>query len=219
MKNLFSITLLALLILAVASCKKDDKSDENTTLAGTPSPMGEIGTTVQSSSAPIAGMSELTATVVSQENGISSYSGSGLVTNQAIRNILANLPGITISGDTVRASGYRFKQTVEGIESYVGMGPGIIVKYASTVGDTYPVGSTGRVRTVVSKSTSDDYSYGMLLIKVMQIDEPTPGLKSLGVNKMTYWANHRFGLVGIRYDFTDGTNLKLPVYCSAENGK
>jgi hypothetical protein len=181
--------------------------------------MGGVGTTVSSSSVAISGVSALNASVVSLSNGISSYSGSGIVTNPTIKNILSNIPGITISGDSVKATGFQFKQTLEGIESYVGMGPGIIVKYASNAGDTYTVGSTGRIRTVVSKSTTDDYPYGFYLIKVMKIEEPTTGLKSLGVSKITYWANHKFGLVTVQYDFTDGSSLNLPVYCSTTNGK
>jgi hypothetical protein len=212
------LPFLLLLLFFSPACKKST-TDDNTTLSGTASPMGVVGTTVSSTTVPISGISDLNGSVISLSNGISSYSGTGVITNSAVKNILANIPGITINGDNVTATGFQFKQTLDGIESYVGIGPGIIVKYASNVGDTYPVGSTGRVRTVVSKSTTDDYSYGFYLIKVMKIEEPTPGLKSLGVSKVTYWANHNFGLVGIQYDFNDGSSINLPVYCSVTNGE
>jgi len=214
------LLLVALFVLVLSqSCKKDKEDTNDTTIGGDPSPMAAVGTTVNSSMVPISGLSQLNATVTTVSGGVSSYSGSGIVTNAAIKNILASLPGITVDGDTVRATGFKFKQTLEGIESQVGMGPGIIAKYSSSVGDTYPVGSTGRTRTVVSKSTEDDYSYWPYMIKVMKIEEPTPGLKSTGLSKMTYWANHKFGLVAVQYDFTDGTSLNLPVFCSTLNGK
>jgi hypothetical protein len=218
MKKLFPLFIMVMALVFAQSCKKDSTSDNNT-LAGDPSPMGSVGTTVSSSSASISGVSDLQGSVVSVSDGVSSYSGTGIITNSAIKNIIANLPGITIKGDTVTATGYQIKQTTEGIESFIGTGPGVVVKYASNVGDTYEVGSTGRVRTVVNKSTDDDYSYGFMLIKVIQVEEPTPALKSVGVTKITYTANHKFGLVGVKYDFTDGSSINLPIYCSTQNGK
>jgi hypothetical protein len=221
MKKLLPILIVAVILALSTSCKKDstDETTSANTIGSDPSPMGTAGTTVSSSSVAIAGVSNCNASVTSLSDGISSYTGTATVTNATIKNILSNLPGITISGDIVTATGFKFKQTLEGIQSYVDISPGIIVKYSSNVGDTYPVGSTGRVRTVVSKSTTDDYGYGFFLIKVMKIEEPTPALKSLGVSKITYWANHRFGLVGVKFDFNDNTNATFPVYTSAENGK
>jgi hypothetical protein len=216
MKKNLTLFLLLLLLGALVSCKK---SDSSSSIGGDTSPMSQVGTNVYSSSMPISGVSGLSATVVSLSDGVSSYSGTGVVTNPMIKNILSSFPEITIDGDNVTATDFKFKQTVDGIESLVGIGPGIIVKYSSNVGDTYPVGSTGRTRTVTYKSTADDYSYGFLLIKVIQVEEPTPGLKSFGIDKVTYWANHRFGLVGVQYDFTDGSSATFPVYCSTENGK
>jgi hypothetical protein len=216
MKKLFTAIFAFLLLAGMISCKK---SDSSTSIGGDTSPMSQVGITVQSSSVAIAGVSNLTGSVVSLSDGISSYSGTGVVTNSMIKNILSSFPEITISGDNITATGFKFKQTVEGIESFVDIGPGILVKYSSNVGDTYPVGSTGRTRTVTYKSTTDDYWYGFYQIKVIQVEEPTPGLKSFGVEKVTYWANHRFGLVGVQYDFTDGSSANFPVYCSTENGK
>ncbi len=217
MKKLYPL-LLVLMVLSL-SCKKTSTDDNNTSVGGDASPMGVVGTTVSSTSATVSGISDLNGSVVSLSNGISSYTATGVITNAAIKNILANIPGITITGDNVTATGFQIKQTVEGIESFVGMGPGILVKYSSVAGDTYPVGSTGRVRTVISKSSTDDYPYGFYNIKVVKVEEPTPGLKGMGVNKITYWANHKFGLVGVQWDLSDGTSVNLPVYCSTQNGK
>ncbi len=209
------MAILSVLVLS-HSCKKDTTADV-TDIEGAQSSMGVVGTLVHGSALSSVGITGLTASVVSLSNGISSYSGSCNVTNPTIKNILSNIPGITINGDSVSGSGFQFKSTVEGVQSYVGLAPGVLVKYASNVGDTYPVGSTGRLRTVISKSTTDDYFYGFMLIKVMEIEEPTSGLKSLGVSKITYVANHKFGLVGILFNFTDGTSAKFQVTTSSTN--
>ena len=214
MKRHYLILLALFFVLFSLSCKK--KSTEPA-LGGDLSPMGQTGTTVSSSSVPISGVSGLTATIVSLQDGVSTYSGSAVVTNVTIKNILANLPGITITGDNVTATGFKFKSTTEGVESFVPASSGIIVDYNSNVGDTYPIGSTGNNRTVVSKSTANEYPYGLYLIKVMKVEEPTTSLKSMGVTKITYVANHRFGLVGVEFTFTDGTSAAFPVYTSNEN--
>jgi hypothetical protein len=217
MKKPVNLLLLCLLAIVFLSCAKDSETESNTAITGDSSPMAAVGTVVQSSSVPVAGVSNMTASVVSVSEGVSSYSGSAVVTNDVIKNILSNLPEITISGDNVSVSGFKFKQTVEGIECKNAIAPGIIVKYSSNVGDTYPVGTTGRTRTVIKKSTTDDFPYGLMNIKVIQVEEPTPALKSIGVNKMTYWANHKFGLVSVKFDLTDGTSVTFPVYTSASN--
>lgn len=218
MKNLIGCFLLGLLFVCVQSCEKD--SGSNVKIGGDPSAMSAVGTTVSSASAAIAGVSNLTASVVSVADGVSTYSGSGVVTNTTIKNIISSFPGVAVNGNNVSVTGFQYKQTTEGIESYFELGPGIIVDYSSSVGATYPVGDTGRTRTVVSKSTDDDYFYRGLNIKVMKVEEPIPATKStngLGVTKVTYWANHKFGLVGVQYDFVDGTTAKFPVNCSTTN--
>jgi hypothetical protein len=214
----FVLIVLFVVIAIIPACKKDSTS-ESPSLGGSASPMGAVGTLVNSASYAISGISGLNATVVSSSDGISSYSGSGVVTNAAIRDLLNGLPGITISGENVTFTGMKFRQTTEGIESFISSSPGIIVNYNSNVGDTYPVGSNGDKRTVVSKSSTDDYFYGGLMIKVIKVEEPLSGVKSLAVNKITYIANHKFGLVGVQYNFNDGTSVYLPVYCSTTNGK
>ena len=131
---------------------------------------------------------------------------------------MANIPGITINGDKVSATNIKFKLTDEGFECKTGPGAGIMVKYDSKVGDTYPIGSTGNVRTVVAKTGVDDYPYGFMLIKVIEVEEIPNYLKSGGgVSKITYIANHRFGLVGVKVTFDDGTSSTFPIYTSSEN--
>jgi len=191
------------------SCKKN-KVD---TLGGAPSPMGEVGVTFTTSSAPIAGVSSVSAEVETNTNGISTISGTAVITNATIKNILSNHPEATINGNNVTIEGLEFKSTTEGIEAIYGFEPGVIVKYDSNVGDTYTLES-GMKRTVVSKSTDNDYFWGFMNIKAMQVDENT---NKLGVKKISYYANHRFGLVGVEFTFDDNSTAKFPIFTSAEN--
>lgn len=193
------------LVIVFSSCKKNSF----TVLGGDQSPMGEVGATVSSSMSGIAGVSNITGTVVSLENGVSSFTGSAVITNNAIKDILRNHPLTTINGNNVTVSGVELKITTEGIESITGLLPGIIVKYDAKVGDKYPGN-----RTVISRSTDDDYPYGFYNIKVIQVEENT---NKFGVKKTTYWANHRFGMVGIEFTFDDDSKAKFPIYSNKQN--
>ena len=219
MKKFFIITSLAVMSACFISCEKEDETDNNTAITGAQSPMGQVGTEINSSSVEIEGVSNFQGVVVSLSDGISSYNGSCIVTNAGLKNMLANVPQLTIKGDTVIAKDIRAKSTVEGIQVYNGLRPGVLVNYNSSVGTSYPITNSSDVRTVMSKSTTDDYPYGFMFIKVMKIEEPFSGaLKSTtGISKITYWANHRFGLVGIRFDYNDGSSSDFPLYTSTEN--
>ena len=72
----------------------------------------------------------------------------------------------------------------------------------------------GHKRKVVARSSEDDYSYGFFNIKVIKVEED---LNMMGVSKITYWANHKFGLVGIEFKLDDNTTAKFPVYNTFEN--
>lgn len=211
---LIGITIMALFI----SCEKWFNKDEDPgVLGGDQSPMGEVGVTVSSSSAVNEGVSGFQATVIALDDGVSSYSGSATVTNQIIKELFTKIPGITANGNTITGKDIKLRQTKEGIELLSGPSAGILFKYGSEVGDSYPIGSTGKVRTVVSKTGQDDYNYGFMLIKTIQVEETSNKLKSTGISKITYVGNHRFGLVGFKVSLNDGTSVNFPVYTSTEN--
>lgn len=197
------------IVFTFTACKKDNPD----TLGGLQSPMGEVGETISSSSGTIAGVSSISASVVSLENGVSSFTGSAVITNSTIKNILSNHPQTGINGNNVTISDIEFRITTEGIESINGLEPGVIVKFDSNVGDSYTINGGGK-RTVTSKSTDNDYYWGGMDIKVMQIEENT---NKFGVKKTVYWANHKFGLVGIEFTFDDNSTAKFPVYSSTQN--
>ena len=209
MKNQLFIPIV-LFIAIFASCDLVGGGDS---IKGEQSAIGEVGVKVTSSSASVAGVSGITGSVVSLKDGVSSYTGSATITSTAIKNILANSPDATINGNNVTLKNVKFKVTTEGIEAINGFEPGVIVKYDSKVGDTYKL-DDGRERKVTSKSTDDDYSYGFFNIKVLKVEE-TPN--KFGVKKITYWANHKFGLVGVEITYDDNSTSKFPIYSSAEN--
>jgi len=213
MKKLFFVFFCLSLIVIFFSCKKES-SDE---LNGEQSPMGEVGVTVSSSYSEIAGVSNFSAIVTSLDNGISTYSGTATVTNAFFKNMLSNFPGVTIDGDQVTLTGMQIQQTKEGIKCLTGSNSGVMVKYDSEVGDTYPIGNTGEVRTVVSKTGVDDYPYGFYMIKTIQVEMAPVALKSGSVLNYTFIYNHKYGLVGVEVDFDDGTSASFPVYTGAEN--
>jgi len=219
MKKLFVLLSGISLIVLCMSCEKlFNKNDDSTELSGGQSPMGEVGATVVSGSMQIAGVSNFSAQVTALTGGVSSYSAMATVTNPVIRNMMANVPGVTITGNTISMVDMKVKQTTEGIKCESGPNPGILVNYNSSVGDTYPIGSTGQDRKVVKKAGVDDYPYGLMLIKTIQVEQIPSKLKSnSGITKITYIANHKFGLVGVQVAFDDGTNVTFPVYNSAQN--
>ncbi|HOP14395.1 hypothetical protein [Lentimicrobium sp.] len=217
MKKLFVILLGISVGVFCFSCEKIiDKEDANE-LKGDQSPMGEVGVIVSSGSAEIAGVSDFSAVVTELKEGVSTYTASAKVTNTFIKNMVSGFPGVTINGDDVTITNLKMQQTTEGIKCLTGPGAGVLVKYDSKVGDTYPVGNTGKERKVVSKSGEDDYPYGFFLIKTIQVETTPIDMKSGGIQKITYIANHKFGMVGVRVDFDDETSVTFPVYSSAEN--
>jgi len=207
-----SVLVVVCLSLAVSfqSCQK---YLGGSTIGGSQSPMGEVGTTFSSTSMDVAGVSKFSASVVSVKDKISSFSGTATVTNSSIKSILSNAPQIKISGNNVTATDVQFKSTSEGIESVAGLDPGIIVKYNAKVGDTYTTASKKK-RTVMSVSTADEFPYGFMLIKVTKVEEDT---NAMGVKKINYWTNHKWGLVAIEFVFDDGSTAKFPLYCSTNN--
>jgi hypothetical protein len=217
MKKLFVILFGISVGVFCFSCEKIlDKEDANE-LKGDQSPMGEVGVIVSSGSAEIAGVSDFSAVVTELKEGVSTYTASAKVTNTFIKNMVSGFPGVTINGDDVTITNLKMQQTTEGIKCLTGPGAGVLVKYDSKVGDTYPVGNTGKERKVVSKTGEDDYPYGFFLIKTIQVETTPIDMKSGGIQKITYIANHKFGMVGVRVDFDDETSVTFPVYSSAEN--
>ena len=109
------------------------------------------------------------------------------------------------------------KVTSEGIQDFVHSGgntskPFTVVKYSGYVGDTWDfTDDQGKkyTRKVVSKSETEDYSYGPIDIKTIRVEET--GDDDV-IEKITYIANHKFGLVGIMVKFKNGKIAKLGLF-------
>lgn len=142
-----------------------------------------------------------------------SKTDTATITNDNFKNILSNFPGTEIDGDQVTMTGLEFKQTDRGLEAVNGLAEGIIVDYESKVGDEYKT-SDGGVRIVTGKSTEDDYFWGGMAIKVMEVEE-TPN--KFGVKKIVYQINHKFGLVAVEFTFDNDSFAILPVYTDTQN--
>ena len=217
MKNLVALLMLFPLGILGVSCDDSDTDDSNV-LTGTQSEMGLVGVEVSSSSMVIAGVSNFSAEVESLENGVSSYTAQATVSNPLIKNMVSNFPGVVIEGNTVSIDNFKIQQTTGGIKCLTGPLAGVLVKYDSAVGDTYTTTTPGKVRTVVSKTGLDDYPFGYYNIKTIQVESTLGNSNGMGgINNITYIANHRFGMVGVKVDFEDGTSAKFPIYTNAEN--
>jgi hypothetical protein len=109
------------------------------------------------------------------------------------------------------------KVTSEGIQEFVNSKgdlsrPFTIVKYGAAVGDKYEITNTEGVkvtRTVTYKSTTDDYGIGFWMIKIIKVEETK---EDPFVEKVTYYTNHKFGLVGIVINTKTGKELKLGIF-------
>ncbi len=93
--------------------------------------------------------------------------------------------------------------------------PFTLVKYNAKVGDKYEfTDSYGNkfVREVTYRSSTDDYPVGFWLIKVIKVEETIvdgPYKDLLG--KITYYTNHKFGLVGVEWE-KDGKKYKIGIW-------
>ena len=201
--------LMPIFFVAV-SCSLIGPGDEK--LTGGPSMMAEEGAEI--SVFDSNGMQGASAFVTSSKDGIATFSGQAMVTNQAILNVISGIKEFTVNGNFVTITGWKFKITKDGIESKNSSYPGIIVKYDSNVGETYDAGS-GVKRKVTGKSTADDYLWGGMKIKVIKVEE-SPSLIH-GVKRIVYFANHRFGIVGFEITFDDNSVTKFDSIWNTEN--
>lgn len=107
------------------------------------------------------------------------------------------------------------KVTSEGIQEFISGGgdeskPFTIVKYGSNVGDKYQYTTKdGKVitREVTAKSTTDDFFWSGMLIKVLQVEELQP-TDDPAIEKVIYYGNHKFGLVAVKVLLKNGKIIK-----------
>ncbi|MBR0501362.1 MAG: hypothetical protein IJJ72_10290 [Bacteroidales bacterium] len=190
MKRIHLILISLLAMACIVSCEGFE------TITGEQSELGEVGTTLTGT---FNGASDINVSVVSLENGISTVEGTFTMTDPRYKKLIESHPKyFDVNGDKVRVHDVKFKVTTNGIENVSGESNGIIIKYDSKEGDTYSNG-----RKVTHVSTDNDFSWRGMKIKVIRVEgEPK---KADGVKSVTYWGNHRFGIVAVETTFDDGT--------------
>jgi len=109
---------------------------------------------------------------------------------------------------------FKVKITSEGYQDYFADGkPWIMAKYNDPVVTTYSVtndkGET-LVRTITEKTGQDDWPFGFFLIKTVKVEQQVASDDPL-VDHIEYRVNHKFGLVYLKYEFKDGTDLAIEV--------
>ncbi|PKL77332.1 MAG: hypothetical protein CVV25_14725 [Ignavibacteriae bacterium HGW-Ignavibacteriae-4] len=111
----------------------------------------------------------------------------------------------------------KVKATDKGIQDFVySKGntnkPFTLIKYDDGVGDKYTFTAddgTQYTREIVSKSTEDDYPLGFFNIKVTKVQETQPNDPLL--KTISYYTNHKFGLVGIELETINGKIAKIEI--------
>ena len=191
MKKLLLILLTVPALFAAASCNK------NSSLGGEQDSKGEVGTTFKGD---FAGASNVNISVTNLSNGVSTISGTFTMTDPRYMKVIKQHPEyFKVSGDNVTVDGIKYRATSEGIENLSGGEfDGVLVRYDAKVGDKYNSGGT-----VTHVSKDNDFQWGSMKIKVIEVEHPTK--KGGDAKKITYWANHRFGIVAVETEFSDGS--------------
>ena len=118
-----------------------------------------------------------------------------------------------LSGGAI-STDIKLRITSEGIQDFFNADKKqqTLVRYDAKVGDTYRTtlsdGST-ITRTVTKVSTTDDFAYGLFMIKTIKVEQDS---HLAGVRKFVYHANHRFGLVWVEAQMEDGTTISYFLY-------
>jgi hypothetical protein len=221
MTRLLRLLIALPLLLLPLSCTEDESSTDPNTLDGeTNLALTEVGTHygigVELGGTYLDGVKD-TVYISSRANGI--------ITMRVHIDSLDHPLWPLIPRDLKDANGnvdteVHFKVTSNGIQDFYYSKqdlarPFTLVKYDCKVGDTYEFTTAdGKkvTRRIIEKSETDDFPWGLWLIKTIATEE-TPQIE--GVKKILFRTNHRFGLVYAEYTLIDGTPLKVWLYTSA----
>ena len=205
--------LLVGVMFLLASCNwLDSKKDSgsSSSIGGTSDiPINTVGNTFSNSVIAGGQMYQGSIAITSVTDGVA--------TVQFKAAIPANIPALQgIKAKYKDASGNlvcegKFKMTDAGILDYNNLDhkPFVLVKYDAEVGDKYTLQKSDGsevVREVVRKSTTDDFYWGGMLIKTIDVEQSS---NIPGVSKIIYFSNHKFGLVAVRVEMEDGSKPQL----------
>lgn len=209
MKKIFSLALVAALLTSLNSCKKDDPEGPNDLGGETNIELTQVGNV--SSAYMKFGNMDLPSgemTVTSNDNGIVTYHMFVDLTGSPDSAMLAGvIPDEYKDADGNVSTEFTFKITSEGVQDIFKRDrPWTIVKYDDGVGTTYPFttdNGTELVRTITEKTGQDDWPMGFMYIKTTKVEQMLPPTDKTA-EKITFRANHKFGLVYIELQLKNG---------------
>jgi hypothetical protein len=112
---------------------------------------------------------------------------------------------------------FKAKITSQGIQEFFSSNndqskPHTLVKYDWAVGNVYEFTNSDGIkvkRTVVSKAPLEDYTLGFFKIKTIRVEETK---EDPIFEKITYIANHKYGLVGVVVKSKNGNQSELSIF-------
>ena len=111
----------------------------------------------------------------------------------------------------------KLKVTSEGIQEFISSDgnlsrPFTIVKYDAEVGDTWnftAADGTVITRSVTYRSQTDDYPVAFWMLKIIKVEETREDDPL--IEKITYYTNHKYGLVGMEVLTKNGKTLTVGI--------
>lgn len=212
------IVLISAIIIAV-SCNVNDSDNDDPNIIGgeTNITVTQVGNTITASSVKIGNKTVdvvESVQIIKNEGGVVTVKVKADLTKDlalaAINNwIPSSYKNVQGKIDTE----IKYKMTSEGIQDfYKDNKPFTIAKFDCKVGDKYSINrSDGKTstRTVFSKSTSDDFPYGLMYIKTIGVEQSA---NTPGISKYSYHVNHKFGLVNITIKMEDGSTATMNLF-------
>lgn len=225
------LMMLAFALVAAlgTSCGgKSPSGSDDDDLGGTTSiPLNQVGNQIPTGQINFAGASYDVGSalaVTANQNGLVTLRLTADLSNAPALQTKVNAMATSLAGVGGWAAGFlsggaidmsfKLRVTSEGIQDYFNADKRqqTLVRYDARVGDTYRLtlsNGTTVTRTVTGVSTQDDFPYGLMLIKTITVEQPS---HIAGVTKFVYRANHRFGLVWVQAQLTDGTTLSYYLF-------
>jgi hypothetical protein len=215
MKYLNSVLLPVLVacLFGFSGCNifgSDSDSSGTKPLGGEISSIGAVGNTFNVPA--FSGTNDRVFEVVERQGDVSTIKGTMTITDPGLLSLAEQIPFLEVNGNQVTGS-RKYRITSKGIQSVFDDGKALtLVDYSAKKGDKYRLKRSGSdlVREVTHVSKDDDFFWGFMYIKTIQVEET--GMFTPGLSKIKYYANHRFGPVALDIHFEDGSTVLLSVY-------
>lgn len=204
-KILFLATTSALIL----SCKIIDNVKPEDKLGGTQSTLGALNNTFTAFG--VTGLLPQSIKVTELSDGVSTVTANIKVTDSKLKELAKSLPYTNAWNGDVISVNLKGRVTEEGIQTVFEEGNLTLVKFDAKVGDSYTAKINGKTikRKVVTRTDKDDYPFVYFNIKVIEVEETGTGIP--GVSKISYFVNHKFGIVGVIAVFDDGSTKKFSI--------